>query len=248
MPITSVGVIAYRIHNNQKEYLMIRRKDTLGFIDFMRGKYSVNNKDYIMNMLKQMTQDEKENLDTLSFDDLWLSVWGSHRLSNQYKQEESISKNKFQSMKDGIYNKQQFYNLHILIEESKQYTLWKEPEWGFPKGRRNFQEKDFDCALREFKEETGVPVDYLHSIQNIFPFEENFTGSNYKSYKHKYFVSFIKYEDSLNTYKIQDTEVSELKWLTYENALKNIRCYNLEKKNVLENLHNILTSYRMFLL
>ena len=45
-------------------------------------------------------------------------------------------------MKDGIYNKQQFYNLNTLIEESKQYTLWKEPEWGFPKGRREYQEKD----------------------------------------------------------------------------------------------------------
>jgi hypothetical protein len=55
MPITSVGVIAFRYNNGQIEYLMIRRKDTLGFIDFMRGKYFVNNKFYILNMLKQMT-------------------------------------------------------------------------------------------------------------------------------------------------------------------------------------------------
>jgi hypothetical protein len=51
MPITSIGIIVFRKHNERIEYLMIRRRDTLGYIDFMRGKYSVNNRDYIMNML-----------------------------------------------------------------------------------------------------------------------------------------------------------------------------------------------------
>ena len=45
------------------------------------------------------------------------------------------------------------YNLKSLIDESK--TNWKMPEWGFPKGRRNYQENDISCALREFEEETG---------------------------------------------------------------------------------------------
>ena len=48
LPITSLGIIAFRINDNQIQYLMIRRKDTLGYIDFMRGKYSVFNKDYII--------------------------------------------------------------------------------------------------------------------------------------------------------------------------------------------------------
>jgi hypothetical protein len=52
MPITSIGIIAFRYNKNRQnidntngvlEYLMIRRKDTLGYIDFMRGKYSVYN-------------------------------------------------------------------------------------------------------------------------------------------------------------------------------------------------------------
>ena len=30
-----------------------------------------------------------------------------------------------------------------------------EPEWGFPKGRRNNKEKDINCAIREFYEETN---------------------------------------------------------------------------------------------
>ena len=60
MPITSIGIIVFRYNEkNNIEYLMIRRKDTLGFIDFMRGKYSIYNKEYLINMFKQMTNIEK---------------------------------------------------------------------------------------------------------------------------------------------------------------------------------------------
>ena len=74
LPITSLGSIAFRIYDNKIEYLMICRKDTLGFIDFMRGKYTLTNKDYIMNMLKQMTNAEKIKLNTLTFDQLWHDI------------------------------------------------------------------------------------------------------------------------------------------------------------------------------
>ena len=62
LPITSIGFVVFRIHENKLQYLMIRRKDTLGFIDFMRGKYSVYDKYYIINMLNQMTVQEKSQL------------------------------------------------------------------------------------------------------------------------------------------------------------------------------------------
>lgn len=29
-------------------------------------------------------------------------------------------------------------------------TVWDEPEWEFPKGRRKRDENDYECALREF--------------------------------------------------------------------------------------------------
>lgn len=244
MPITSVGIIAYRIHNNEKEYLMIRRKDTLGFIDFMRGKYSVNNKDYIMNMLKQMTKNEKSQLNTLSFDELWVAVWGNNRLSNQYKQEETISRNKFQIIKDGIYNKHGFYNLNTLIEDSTQYTQWEEPEWGFPKGRRNYQEKNIQCAFREFEEETGYSSKSLLLIQNLEPFEEVFTGSNHKSYNHLYYLAtIVNYAEDIPNF--QKTEVSDIKWFTYNEALQKIRPYNIEKIDILTRVNNLLNNYKI---
>ena len=62
LPIISIGVISFRIVDSKIQYLTIRRKDTFGFIDFMRGKYSVQNKHYILNMFKQMTVQEKAKL------------------------------------------------------------------------------------------------------------------------------------------------------------------------------------------
>lgn len=246
IPITSIGLIAFRIHDNDLQYLMICRKDTLGYIDFMRGKYSVYNKDYIMNMLKQMSYEEKQNLNKLTFDELWMGIWGTDSISSQYKAEKTISSEKFNLLKAGVITKNDFYTLDTIIEDSNQYHTWDEPEWGFPKGRRNFKEKDFDCALREFNEETGYCIHTLRTIQNIYPYEEIFTGSNYKSYKHKYYLAFMKKTDTLHTDNYERSEVSKMDWKSYSECMKAIRPYNLEKIRMLTNIHHTLKGLRLF--
>ena len=51
-------------------------------------------------------------------------------------------------------------------------------------------------------------------IKTSFPnFEEIFTGSNFKSYKHKYFIAHTKCNDLTN---YQKSEVSKIKWMTLE--------------------------------
>ena len=41
-PITSYGVILYRFVNDKPKILMIQRKDSLCYTDFLRGKYNIN--------------------------------------------------------------------------------------------------------------------------------------------------------------------------------------------------------------
>jgi 8-oxo-dGTP pyrophosphatase MutT (NUDIX family) len=124
-------------------------------------------------------------------------------------------------------------------------TTWEETEWEFPKGRRNYQEKDLDCALREFEEETGLSKTEIKVIGNIIPFEEIFLGSNHKSYKHKYFLAYTeKTTDDLTNY--QQTEVSKLDWKTLDECLESIRPYNLEKKQLIININKILQEYRLY--
>jgi len=247
-PITSFGIIVFRIKNDIPQYLMIRRKDTLGYIDFMRGKYSAYNKYYIMNMVMQMTVEEKQKLLENDFDSLWLELWGtSSSILNQYKSEEVSSKEKFNLLKDGVYTKLGFYNMTQLIEESKKYyTSWDEPEWGFPKGRRNYQETDYECALREFSEETGYPAKKLKNVHNILPFEEIFTGSNYKSYKHKYYLMYMNYEHTEAVTNYQIDEVSQMMWKNYEECVSSMRTYNLEKIRLITNIHNAIKKYKIY--
>ena len=247
LPITSNGVVAFRKgENNNLEYLLIRRKDTLGHIDFMRGKYSVTNRQYIINMLNQMTIDEKSRLCTDDFETLWNTVWGENTLSAQYKNEEYSSSEKFALLRSGIVINNDKYTLNELIQQSNQCEQWDEPEWGFPKGRRNHQESDYDCATREFYEETGYSHKILHNIQNLIPYEEIFTGSNYKSYKHKYYIMFMNYKDSLVQYPFEESEVSKLEWKTYDECVKSIRPYNREKIQMLTKIHKTLSSFTIY--
>jgi 8-oxo-dGTP pyrophosphatase MutT (NUDIX family) len=240
-PITSIGIIVF---NNKDElnYLMIRRKDSLGYVDFMRGKYPLFNKRYLLNIINEMTISEKNKLLTLEFDVLWKELWGDF-VGIQYRGEEKISKEKFNSLKAGITLSNEEYNLESLINQCE--YKWLEPEWGFPKGRRNYQEKDLTCALREFEEETGCIKNSIKLVQNILPIEELFTGSNYKSYKHKYYIAYMEKNDK-PFINFQKSEVSKVEWFSYKECLNHIRPYNLERIDTLKRAEYILTHYKFF--
>lgn len=244
-PITSIGIISFRKIDNNIEYLLIRRSHSLGFADFISGKYPLYNKNYLLNIINEMTNEEKEMILTKEFDDLWKSIWGE-KSSIQYRGDEKISRSKFISLKLGITINNQEYNLKSLVEES--ITNWNETEWGFPKGKRNFQEKDLHCAMREFEEETGYNSSELNIIQNLAPYEEIFTGSNYKSYKHKYYLAYMNNECSNESIENRKNfEVSKIGWYNYEDACNIIRPYNLEKLSILEKVNKILTQYRLYI-
>lgn len=239
LPITSLGVVQFRIHNNVREYLLICRKDTLGYIDFLRGKYSLHDRNYIINMMKQMTIIEKTNLKTNDFNTLWNGLWNNKDSSVTFnKCEEDNSRTKFELLKKT--------DLISMIDESNEYN-WTIPEWGFPKGRRNYQEKDYECALRETCEETGYKECDMINIRNILPFEEVFTGSNYKTYKHKYYLMYMEYSKTLKRDKFDHTEVSLMEWKTYDECMKDIRHYNIEKKRLLTRIEETLIQIWKFL-
>jgi 8-oxo-dGTP pyrophosphatase MutT (NUDIX family) len=247
-PITSVGIIAFRYNAEQQlEYLLIRRKDTIGYIEFMRGKYTLNNKIYVLNIISEMTRAEKTKLLTEAFDTLWFGLWGDC-VCNQFRSEEKNARDKFEALKLGITinattGTAVHFSLQSLIAETT--TDWLEPEWGFPKGRHNNLEKDLACGLREFEEETGYPTHSIKIIQNILPYEEIFTGSNYKSYKHKYYLGHIHFTQQ--PYKpYQETEISKIAWCTYEEARRVIRPYNLEKLAMLAKINTVLGKYNVY--
>ena len=239
--LTSYGIVVYRIIDNKKEYLMVRRKNSFGYIDFIRGKYSLQNLHQVQNMINEMSLEEKNNLLNYSFVDLWYQMWGNNNI--KYKIEENTSIKKFEELKKGVYFNSEWVTLKMLINSSS--TQWEETEWEFPKGRRNYQEKDIDCAIREFEEETGLSRDDITIIDNVMPFEEMYIGSNHRCYKHKYFLAYMSENDIiLNNY--QKAEVSKLEWKNLDECLKSIRPYNLEKKILITKINKLLQEYRIY--
>jgi ADP-ribose pyrophosphatase YjhB (NUDIX family) len=261
VPITSIGVIAFRNSSeyekikeenkkgecececkpeNKYEYLMIQRTDSFGYVEFIRGKYSLYNCQYIKNIIDEMTVYEKNNILTKPFNELWSLLWGEYS-GIQYRGEEQVSKNKFVQLKNGIEMSSGVkYNLETLVSSST--TKWETAEWGFPKGRRNHQEKDLDCGFREFEEETGYDKFSLKQIHNVIPYEEIFIGSNIKSYKNKYYLSYMS-RDTIQKNEYQTSEVKNMKWLSYKECMDIIRPYNVEKKNIITSVNNTLNKF-----
>ena len=231
MPITSVGIILVNYENKIPKYLLVRRKDTFGYSDLIRGKYPMYNNVFIENLVNEMTLNEKKEILKILDE---IEVEGKDPNDTILKRFYMYLKSDETTVTNGI-------NLRKIIENS--ITNWKEPEWGFPKGRRNLRESDYDCAIREFQEESGLKKDEYEILRNIRPVEEIFYGSNNIRYKHIYYIAESKLERELQIdpeNKHQRTEIGNIGWYTLNEALQKIRPYNKEKKDVLIKVNKLL--------
>jgi len=235
LPITSYGIILYN-RANQK-YLMVCRSKSFGYIDFLYGNYSLGDIDQIKILIDEMSMEEKENLLHCDFNYLF----------NDLKHKKNIdekSKKKFNILKIGFEINNKFINLQKLIEEST--TRWSSPEWEFPKGRKNYQEKILECAIREFTEETGYDSSAIKIIDNVLPFEEIFIGSNTKVYKHKYYLALL-IGDEIPINNFQYSEISNIEWKTFDECLKSIRFYSVEKADMLKSVDALVSNYEIII-
>lgn len=227
--------------DNKIKYLMIQRKHSLNYIEFIRGKYDLNNIEYLENIINLMSYSEKEKILNNDFNFLWKELWKeSKKNSNEYKDSEY----KFNLLKNGTFVKKNEINIFTSLEYLTKNTLlnFKDPEWGFPKGRRNSYEKNIDCAKREFEEETNFSKnDY--TILNMIPLEETYLSTNSSKYKHIYYISQSNSNKKLMIDKNNihmNTEIGDISWYTLEESLNKIRDYNIDKKNKLLYLHKMI--------
>ena len=244
LPIISCGIIVFRKKNNRLEYLMNRRRHSYGYIDMIRGKYHNHDYDQLASLISQMSSTEKNNIKTKDFTTLWDEMWGSDILYQQHNEYNTSLKKFSQLISPGIVVENGTCCLNEMVDNCK--TLWDEPEWEFPKGRRHsVKEKDLECALREFEEETGINAQNVNIIENLITLEETFIGTNCKCYKHKYFVACLT-NSNVSLENFQISEVSKLDWKTLDQCLEIIRPNNLEKKELIVNINNVLQQFRLY--
>jgi 8-oxo-dGTP pyrophosphatase MutT (NUDIX family) len=204
--------------------LMVRRKDSMSYMEFIRGKYDSNDEDYIKKQFVNMTVDEQKFISTSKFETLWTKLWGNSRDIDSPEYEAAL--NKFNCL-----------NVKKLILESP--SKFVEPEWGFPKGRRMRGETDLQCAIREFEEETNIPKE-AYVIREDLLFTETFVGTNKVKYKHIYFVTLLKDSKLFNLNQkltpLQRREVSNVEWKTLTECRKITRPHYVERKYMITEL------------
>lgn len=271
-PITSYGIILIKIPNNEKadqfidklkkdmektikdnpiryngsnslkvfcnyansiRFLMVKRKHSLGYFEFMRGKYDLENIDYIRYLFTQMMKEEIEKIKKSSFEELWKDLWSNN--SSSYDNEFERSRKKFNKLKSGT-------NIWIDFLTTVE-PLYEHTEWGFPKGRRNYNESDINCAIREFKEETCYTRDDIILLDSIKPITENLTGSNGKRYRHIYYIAISNSEkhpiiDKTNFH--QSSEIGGIGWFTYYEAINKVRDHHRDRKQILTDIHGYI--------
>jgi len=225
---------------------MIQRKDSLGFMDIMRGKYKVNEPEYIKKQLKGMTEGEREKLRSMDFEDIWHELWGTDTESTQrYAHDRVNSKQKLAELRAGVQlvSGEKYCLADLLRQESALYTT---PEWGFPKGRRDPHESDIKCAFRELEEETSISEEELLKVINIQPFIEQFYGSNNIHYRHTYYIAQYIGERTIsyNALNIEMArEIGNLTWKPLDEAVLLLRPENVEKRSILLQLATLLRNY-----
>ena len=209
--------------------LMIRRKDSMSFAEFMRGKYDPADEQYVATLIQNMTLKEQAAIASEPFETLWKQLWGDDRASADY----APSREKFN----------QLDRVRLMRENLSIYT---EPEWGFPKGRRMRGETDMACAVREFGEETNVPREAYTVLKNIL-FEETFMGLNNIRYRHVYFVALLTQPDLVNLNQrftpMQRREISGIGWKTMSEVEALIRPHHVERLGMLAQVRSALETF-----
>ena len=241
---TSYGIILFFNYKNMLKFLLIRRKDSIEYVNFIRGSYSLNNIGTIQKMINLMTMDEINKIKTLSFEELWENLWmkslDMDNLKVGHRKNYEKALHKFTELK----------NSNMLDNMLDSYTSnWVESEWGFPKGRKNPGETEIQTAIREFSEETNINTNY-YIILNSKKFIEEYIGSDGKKYRHIYYLAKYTNIDvnlSINPLnRAQITEIGCLKFLTLEEACHNIRYYHVEKKKILLEASKYIIDNELF--
>lgn len=254
-PITSYGVICFRLVTDKNdqciypEYLMVQRKDSLNFIEFIRGKYELKQRNYIMKMFQNMTEEERQEILNLTFPQIWMKLWKVDHCRH-FEKEFKESQTKFDLLKKGYFIDRgdtglERFDVKFILDNT--VSLISESEWGFPKGRRNINESDISCAMREFHEETSMKMKYL-KVDTRAAFEEIFLGTNKVRYKHVYYLancpSNLSDKHIFNTdirNKITDIdEIKNIKWFRYNDGQKLIREQNSDRKELFRKINQIV--------
>lgn len=120
------------------------------------------------------------------------------------------------------------------------YLLLKQHQghWGFPKGHIERGEKYIETALRELKEETGIRK--IKLIKSKILLRDLYSFNNGKNKIIKTVDYFIA-ESYVDIVKIDNNEIINYKWLTYEKGVE--RLTFSKSKKILKKANKLIDDF-----
>jgi 8-oxo-dGTP pyrophosphatase MutT (NUDIX family) len=250
-PLLSYGLCCFKKIDNNIKFLMVKRRNTYTYIEFLRGMYDIQDVDYLQKMFTKMSINEKKKILEKDFKTLWNDLWliGNHN-KNKNKNEFYKGIIKFNILKKSYLNDHnQEISLKYLIKNSEK--KYKMEEWYFPKGKKEYLidniETNIQASLREFCEETNIDKNLIKIYEKKI-LEESHLGSNNKYYKTIFYLSEYlgdDLNDVINKFKnfkssFQKTEIGNIKWIDISKLKNYFRDYEISKYELIENLEKII--------
>ncbi len=238
------------------KFLLVQRKYSLGYIVFMKGKWKINDKEELITLFSQMTLSEINGLKKCAtdcscnkdklcasdeeFKKLWNDFWVYNNDRNiinyttKREREYDIIRNKINVLVHiSLWNLEYYCNI-VKVNSNV-------PEWGFPKGKRHNKETNIDCAIREFKEETGVNSTTFNTLNRIKEIKEDMVGTNMQIYRHLYYISYTDNNVELKhdpvNISAHKSEIGNLAWFNYTDALCIINQKHSQKIHILTRIY-----------
>jgi 8-oxo-dGTP pyrophosphatase MutT (NUDIX family) len=220
----SFGFVVCRrnVKTRQWEVLTVRKRNSYAFVEFLLKKHDRKDEKSILMLLNNMTYDEKIDVLSLNFGQMWhrfllmnpdspVSGAGSGQGNAVMDNYEKYKARKANFEKTFTIDKGKL--LRRLLEKSRDSIN----TWEFPKGRRNGSEKKLNCAIRETSEEAGLfPTDYRILDESPLSIIQHGPGVKYESYYYIAVMSDHNYKPKLpeRMKAGKPSEIVELQWMT----------------------------------
>lgn len=227
--ITSYGLILYTIKEGQIFYLIAQQRDSITIKEIF---HQVLKEVDLLKYASNLSLEEKIRLEKQSFHDLLDDVFVgcNPREYQQLSNNEQVLKTNIDLLK------RYFRNDSIGVPYNN---------WIFPRGRKRFNETDIGCILREVQEETGLNRKHITIYDDMEPYEEYYIGLNKKMYHIVYYIGYIHHSKTKVNYTVEtkfrktvSNEISDIKWLTYQEAFENL---DLSKRYILKLTNTVLS-------
>lgn len=250
---TSYGIALCRKNTNCIEVIMVKKRYTYHFFNFVFGRYK-NNDATLKEMFDHMSFAEKIDIVSLQFEQMWYRIWLANPkknfdISDEYSKKTTVLP--LGKIYETFYSKQERFHKNFLQDHGRRLkklvsmSQASEIPWEFPRGGKQNDETDLDCAIREFGEETGINSEKYRILSQTPIVQTTKDGQIF--YKHIYFLAepIIPINEPKINYNSfeQISEIETVGWVSYNELSFNRIPLSVKKQN-LALYRKIISSYK----